>query len=504
VKSIHLAALTFALSCAWEPTASVPPPPPPPPPPPAPANINGVWDWAETTSAGCRSAGSYRFVQTRLTFRGTFAQAGDACSGVSYDWQGLVTDGVIRDTTLGFSVSAFGFSSCNYSGDVSGSPPSAIAGALLCGQTTGTWHAHPAGPVAAITVEPADPLLVRGWARPLTAFLRGAAGERLFYRSVTWSSDSRTVATVSDSGLLTGAGLGATTVTASAGEAHGQVTVTVSSIANFPIVFNGMGGIEVMAADASQRTVLIPNGFIEPAWSRDGVRLALTRADDFFGCSIYTVYADGSRMLRLTESYGCDHSPAWSPDGTKIVFASGDLMCFDDCRVSIYVASVDGSSVVPLAGTGSGWNTRPSWSPDGTRIAFERWDWSTVDADIYVMNADGSGAVNLTNQPGFDTEPAWAPDGTLAFVRNGDIWVMNADGSGATNLTANLGFESNPAWSPDGSKILFVSSVHNWCLYPDPTCYHLDAALYVMNRDGSGVQRLTAGDYYVAHPAYRR
>ena len=209
-------------------------------------------------------------------------------------------------------------------------------------------------------------------------------------------------------------------------------------------------------------------------------------------------------MLRLTETYGCDHSPAWSPDGTKIVFASGDLMCFDDCRVSIYVASVDGSSVVPLAGTGSGWNTRPSWSPDGTRIAFERWDWSTVDADIYVMNADGSGAVNLTNQPGFDTEPAWAPDGTLAFVRNGDIWAMNADGSGATNLTANLGFESNPAWSPDGSKILFVSSVHNWCLYPDPTCYHLDAALYVMNRDGSGVQRLTAGDSYVAHPAYRR
>jgi len=72
-----------------------------------------------------------------------------------------------------------------------------------------------------------------------------------------------------------------------------------------------------------------------------------------------------------------------------------------------------------------------------------------------------------------------------------------------TNLTANLGFESNPAWSPDGSKILFVSSLHNWCLYPDPTCYHLDAALYVMSRDGSGVQRLTAGDYYVAHPAYR-
>jgi len=80
-------------------------------------------------------------------------------------------------------------------------------------------------------------------------------------------------------------------------------------------------------------------------------------------------------------------------DGTKIVFASGDLMCFDDCRVSIYVASVDGSSVVPLVGLG----------PDGIRVRAGRLTAPRspssvgtvdVDADIYVMNADGSGAVN--------------------------------------------------------------------------------------------------------------
>ena len=502
---MQFAAAAFALSCTRDPTAYQPPPLPPPPPPPA--NIYGVWDYAETTSDGCTNVGSYRFVQDRSSFAGSFAQEGNACSGTSgYDFQGLVIDGRLNETKLIFRSDFFG-SICNYGGEVSGTPPSAIVGSLQCASTTGTWHAHPAGPVAAITVEPAALMVVRGWPRPLKALLRGAAGERLFYRSVTWSSDSRAVATVSDSGLVTGAGLGTTTVTATAGQANGPATVTVFPIDSFPIAFDGPGGVEVMAADASVRSVLIPSGFLEPAWSPDGTRLALTRADNWFGCSIYTVGADGSRSVRLTESYYCDHSPAWSPDGRKIAFGSGDLMCFDDCRVRIYVVNVDSYStvplLVPLLGTGSGWNTRPSWSPDGSKIAFESWDGGLSHSDIYVMNADGSGAVNLTNNPGFNTEPAWSRDRMLAFVRNGDIWVMNADGSGATNLTANLEFESNPAWSPDGTKILFVSSAQNWCLYPDPTCYHLNSNLYVMNRDGSGVQRLPAGEFFVAHPVFR-
>jgi len=496
-SAIQLAAAAFAFSCAGEPTAYVPPPPHPPPPP-APANINGLWDWSETTSDGCTNVGAYRFVQDGSTFTGSFEQEGNACSGTAgYDFQGLVTNGIIRATKLIFRSDFFG-SICNYAGDVSLSPPSAIIGTLTCKQTTGEWRAHPAGPVAAITVEPSDDKVVLGWTRPFKAFLRGAAGERLFYRSVTWSSDNRTVATVSDSGRVSGVGLGNATVTATSGQAHGPATVTVFPMDSFPIAFDGPGGVYVMAADASMQTGLA-EGFLEPSWSPDGTRLALTRADTWFGCSIYTVRADGSQSMRITETYYCDHSPAWSPNGTKIAFASGDLMCFDDCIVRLYVVNADGSNMVALAGSGSGWNTRPSWSPDGSKIAFEGWDRPFAHSDIYVMNADGSGAVNLTNDPGFNTEPAWSRDGVLAFVRNGDIWVMNADGSGATNLTANLGFESNPAWSPDGSKMMFVSAAQNGCWSPDPMCYHLNSDLYVMNRDGSGVQHLPAGEFYVPY-----
>src|SRR5437867_9537075 len=79
------------------------------------------------------------------------------------------------------------------------------------------------------------------------------------------------------------------------------------------------------------------------------------------------------------------------------------------------------------------------------RIAFARTVPGT-HGDIFVMNPDGSGQANLTNNPARDLDPAWSPDGTrIAFTSDragGDfeIFVMNADGSGATNLTNTPAF----------------------------------------------------------------
>ncbi len=92
-----------------------------------------------------------------------------------------------------------------------------------------------------------------------------------------------------------------------------------------------------------------------------------------------------------------------------------------------------------------------AWSPDGRRIAFV----SDRDGlgEIYVMNADGSGQTNLTNNPADDLDPAWSPDGkriTFASERDGDyeIYVMNADGSGQTRLTDNPAHDAGSHWSP--------------------------------------------------------
>src|SRR5262245_11422851 len=87
--------------------------------------------------------------------------------------------------------------------------------------------------------------------------------------------------------------------------------------------------------------------------------------------------------------------------------------------------------------------------------------------DLWVMNADGSSPVQLTNDATRESGPRWSPDGSkIAFASNAsspnDIWVMNADGSGATNLTGShpvLGGgppSNSPSWSADGTQIAYT------------------------------------------------
>jgi Tol biopolymer transport system component len=154
----------------------------------------------------------------------------------------------------------------------------------------------------------------------------------------------------------------------------------------------------------------------------------------------------------------------------------------------IYVMNPDGSGQVNLTKNPAIYYYALVWSPDGTRIAFvtDR----DGNPDIYVMNADGSGMVNLSNNPAVDGEPAWSPDGSrIAFYSNrsgnGEIYVMNADGSGQVKLTNNpAAWNGNPAWSPDGSKIAFSSGRDG------------NPEIYVMNADGSGQVNLTNNPAY--------
>src|SRR5256885_1425424 len=111
-----------------------------------------------------------------------------------------------------------------------------------------------------------------------------------------------------------------------------------------------------------------------------------------------------------------------------------------------------------LAGCGSD-STAPSGRPAAGQIAF------STDRDgnpeIYVMNADGAGLRNLSNNPSLDVEATWSRDGTrIAFYSerdgNGEIYVVNADGSNPLNLTNNPASDATPAWSPDGTTRAFT------------------------------------------------
>ena len=193
-----------------------------------------------------------------------------------------------------------------------------------------------------------------------------------------------------------------------------------------------------------------------PAWSPDGTRIAF--ASDRDGKDeIYLMDADGGRQTRITDNDAWDQLPAWSPDGTRIAFASDRDETFN---FDIYLMDPDGGNVTRLTDN-SAWDATPAWSP-GTRIAFA--SLRDGNPEIYLMDADGDGQTRLTDNDAWDATPAWSPDGTrIAFTSdrdetfNFDIYLMDADGGNVTRLTNHDAEDWDPAWSPDGTRIAFQS-----------------------------------------------
>ena len=204
--------------------------------------------------------------------------------------------------------------------------------------------------------------------------------------------------------------------------------------------------------------------------------------DDEGAPEIYSINPDGSGPTRLTNNTAFDADPAWSPSGTRIAFSSQRTGNSD-----IFVMNADGAGQVDLSNTSDRTEFSPAWSPNGTKIAFVG---QPSTFELFVMNADGTGVTQLTNDGGFDAFPAWSPDGTkIAFASNPgyplgetDIVVINADGSGRTSLTSGPSDDFSPDWSPDGSKIVF---------HRDPSRFADATDIWVMNADGSGQTQLT-------------
>ncbi|MFL5656046.1 MAG: TolB family protein [Ktedonobacteraceae bacterium] len=160
----------------------------------------------------------------------------------------------------------------------------------------------------------------------------------------------------------------------------------------------------------------------------------------------------GSEVQRLTGGSGSKLSPAWSPDGKRIIFASNSQPLNGQDAWDLYVMNIDGSGVTRLThGLGEVGGAR--WSRDGKKIAFDA--NAGGHYEVYVMNANGSDVRRLTTSPTgtSSSSPDWSPDGMkLLFQRNlpesAEIWVMNADGSGQTKLMIHASDYPNPVWQP--------------------------------------------------------
>jgi Tol biopolymer transport system component len=178
--------------------------------------------------------------------------------------------------------------------------------------------------------------------------------------------------------------------------------------------------------------------------------------------------------------------------GNGILFASDRSGNSD-----IYFMNPDGSGVVDLTNHPAQ-DTDPAWSPDGSKIAFNT--NRDGNCNLYVMNADGTGVTRLTAGPFCDNDPSWSPDGTrLAFERccsdvGSDIYVIQADGTNVTQLTGGGAFiHEEPSWSPDGSRIAFQRYSSLGGEFPD---------IYVIRVDGTGLTRLTTNPFHDMYPAW--
>ena len=169
-----------------------------------------------------------------------------------------------------------------------------------------------------------------------------------------------------------------------------------------------------------------------PPGPRMGQRLSLASNRNSSYYNIYVMNADGTGTTRLTTTSGDDRTPAWSPDGSKIVFCSGRGGAY---FYQIYVMNSDGTGQTQLTTDSqySSWNHYPAWSPDGSKIIFSSGRNDSIDS-LYVMNADGTGQTQLTYPPSDDGMPAWGvqPVATANPDRDGGIpsgsGVLSQDG----------------------------------------------------------------------------
>src|SRR5438876_3364614 len=282
---------------------------------------------------------------------------------------------------------------------------------------------------------------------------------------------------------LTGRAVGKTQLTVRGPGAGLAVAWNISVIAGFPRFAQPRVGIGI-----NQRRTLRANyadeqgNVLGPAtnltWSSDSPQIASVGEDGTvtgagYGHAKVTATAPGGKTA-IADVYVVG----------EIVVASSRAAPSTPGKFQLYAVERSNlaqlTKLTPATDTASA--SDPAFSPDGSRIAFV--SQRDGNAEIYVMNADGTGTTRITNDPQPDGRPCFMPDGQSVVFHSSrtagkqQIWAVNVDGTGLTQLTRDS-VNSSPAVSPDGQTIAYVSTRNK------------DGDIWLMNRDGTNQRQFT-------------
>ncbi len=284
-------------------------------------------------------------------------------------------------------------------------------------------------------------------------------------------------------GLLTGRAVGKTQLTVRGPGSGLAVAWNISVIAGFPRFAQPRVGIGI-----NQRRTLRANyadeqgNVLGPAtnltWSSDSPQIASVGEDGTvtgagYGHAKVTATAPGGKTA-IADVYVVG----------EIVVASSRAAPSTPGKFQLYAVERSNlaqlTKLTPATDTASA--SDPAFSPDGSRVAFV--SQRDGNAEIYVMNADGTGTTRISNDPQPDGRPSFMPDGqSLVFhssrtAGKQEIWAVNVDGTALTQLTRDS-VNSSPAVSPDGQIIAYVSTRNK------------DGDIWLMNRDGTNQRQFT-------------
>jgi len=275
----------------------------------------------------------------------------------------------------------------------------------------------------------------------------------------------------------------------------------------------------------------------EAYFSADGSKLIYQSSPGDVKCDqIFEMNSDGTDPRMVSTGKGRTTCGYFFPNGKKILYASTHLAS-PECPprpdfskgyvwavysgYDIFTANPDGSNLKQLTDA-PGYDAEATISLDGNKITFT--SMRNGDLDIYTMDADGKNVKQLTHELGYDGGPTFSPDGNWIVYRayhpespqeisdykgllaqnlirptSLEIWLMKSDGSEKRQIT-NLGAASfGPAFTADGKKIVFASNY-------DPET-HVSGGmgnfeLWLINRDGSGLERVTYSDGFDGFPMF--